>query len=354
MAIIAGIDEAGFGPTLGPLVVSGVLFRVADADVDACLWTMLKQSITPRVASVSTSRVGKTPASAGAGNNGSAPRAGRSGSARRPGRLRKLAIADSKKLFAGRKSLGPLERAALVMLRAGGWAPESLSGLLSTVSPGAFDRAAVYPWYAGQDFPLPLADDTGDVPTRATPVRGNMKRCGVALAGVTCEVVLEGEYNQTLRQTRNKSQTVVDIVLRIIDRVFRSAGDEPVRVVVDRLGGREHYLPHLMRAFDGHEYGIVEECEARSIYELRAGPVRRRVEFHINGEDVAMPTALASVYSKYVRELFMHAFNRYWTGQVPDVHPTAGYYSDAQRFLRQIDPAVRQLGINRAILVRDR
>ncbi|MCH8916798.1 MAG: hypothetical protein IIC52_01970 [Proteobacteria bacterium] len=41
MAIVAGIDEAGFGPTLGPLVVSGVAFRVPDDQVDRCLYGLL-------------------------------------------------------------------------------------------------------------------------------------------------------------------------------------------------------------------------------------------------------------------------------------------------------------------------
>ena len=38
MTILAGIDEAGFGPLLGPLVVSSCVFSVAETSVEADLW----------------------------------------------------------------------------------------------------------------------------------------------------------------------------------------------------------------------------------------------------------------------------------------------------------------------------
>jgi len=45
MAILAGIDEAGFGPLLGPLVVSSSVFRT-DADMSSAdLWQVLRKSV---------------------------------------------------------------------------------------------------------------------------------------------------------------------------------------------------------------------------------------------------------------------------------------------------------------------
>ncbi len=71
-------------------------------------------------------------------------------------------------------------------------------------------------------------------------------------------------------------------------------------------------------------------------------------------EDHSLPVALASMHAKYVRELFMMLFSRYWRAKAPEVKPTAGYGSDANRFLEEVSPAVDELGIPREMLVRQR
>ena len=64
--------------------------------------------------------------------------------------------------------------------------------------------------------------------------------------------------------------------------------------------------------------------------------------------------ALASMVSKYLRELLMGCFNGYWLGEVPSLRPTAGYYQDGLRFLKEIEPHLRRLGVRREWLVRQR
>ena len=49
MAVVAGIDEAGFGPKLGPLVVSAVTLRVPDERKDDCIWKILRSSCSRKV-----------------------------------------------------------------------------------------------------------------------------------------------------------------------------------------------------------------------------------------------------------------------------------------------------------------
>jgi hypothetical protein len=67
-----------------------------------------------------------------------------------------------------------------------------------------------------------------------------------------------------------------------------------------------------------------------------------------------MPAALASMTSKYLRELAMRAFNDFWCGHVPDLAPTAGYPLDARRFRAAIQETQVALGIADRIVWRNR
>jgi hypothetical protein len=93
MAILAGIDEAGFGPLLGPLVVSSAAFSVEPALLAADLWETLVKSV-----SRSRKHLGG-----------------------------RLLIADSKKAFNREEGLGHLERTSLIALDCMGRRPAELT-----------------------------------------------------------------------------------------------------------------------------------------------------------------------------------------------------------------------------------
>ena len=50
---------------------------------------------------------------------------------------------------------------------------------------------------------------------------------------------------------------------------------------------------------------------------------------------------------KYLREVCMRQFNRFWAKHVPGLKPTAGYPTDAKRFYDAIRPAMARLGMSR-------
>ncbi len=319
MAIIAGIDEAGFGPLLGPLVVSAAAFRVPDRQLNGCLWELLSDSCSRDVEK----------------------------------NTRRLPIADSKKLHRSREDLSLLERSVLVMLAAGGAMPKTWRELLDVLSPGATDALEAYPWYATADLTIP-ADDAADVPTRANALRRAMVEKSVELLGLYSEPLCEGNYNGLVQRTRNKSAALLGIVLRLVDRVFAGGNDDRVRVCVDRLGGRMHYRDSLILAFPAFDLQIVEESDDRSAYRLSQGSRYCFVEFVVSGEQKHFAVALASMISKYVRELYMRVFNEFWCRQHEGLAPTAGYYTDAQRWLKDAEPTIRRLAIKRDVLVRSR
>lgn len=323
MVVIAGIDEAGYGPVLGPMVVSASAFSVPDESVEVSMWRLLTGAVARK----------------------------------RSRRSSAVVIADSKKLYSGLRGAGGLaglERGVLSMLAARGAALESLGQLLEVVCPPARKHMSLYPWYAGGDVPLPVGLSAGEVRLSGNSLLRRMTAVGVAPLGMHSEVVLEGEYNRLVGATRNKSAVLLDVTCRLLQKLWLEAPDGRLRIYVDRQGGRMRYLPALQRLFEGCRFKIIDETDSASGYRVTDGDRRAELYFLTGGEKHQLPVALASMLSKYVRELFMVMFNRFWAKHVPDIAPTAGYYTDGNRFYREIVPAVRRLGLDENQLYRTR
>jgi hypothetical protein len=319
-AILVGIDEAGYGPILGPLVVSGTAFQVpADPD-PPCLWQRLGRSVTQRVS-------------------------------RRDSRL---AIADSKKLYNRKTGLAALERAALTVLRTNNHTPASFRDLLQVLCPHLLAQLEQYPWYRAFDTDVPVSIDPAGVAIQANALARDCREHDIEPLWFRSEVLLEGHFNRLVGNTRNKAVVLLGLVLRIVNRLMDERPGVPLRICVDRQGGRLHYTAQLLTAFRGFDLQVLEESPARSAYALRSREQEVRLEFVAEGESHYLPIALASIFSKYLRELFMQGLNRYWQQRVEHLRPTAGYYRDGQRFLDDITGAVEETGVDRALLVRSR
>ena len=321
MTLIAGIDEAGFGPVLGPLVVTATAFTVGAQLADESMWSLLAPDVVRRP--------GK----------------------RRPG----LAIADSKKLYARKSKAGlrHLERGVLAMLAARGHTPAGLDELVALLAPAAKREAGEYPWYAALDLPLPLRASATDVALTGNAVAAKMAARGMDIVAVRSEILFAGRFNRIVQATRNKATALLDVTFRLLMWLWRRE-EKDLRIHVDRQGGRIHYLRALRRVFPDCQTRVLEEDAARSSYRLTCGEKCAVICFHVAGERAHLPVALASMTSKYFRELFMTMLNRFWAGHVPDLAPTAGYYVDGRRFFAQIETAAAELNLDRSLLYRTR
>jgi ribonuclease HII len=318
--ILIGIDEAGYGPILGPLVVSAAAFEVPVAVADACLWEALKESVSPT----------------------------------RSARKSRIPILDSKKLFSRSDGLAKLERSVLAVMTAWRGMPPTLRGLVGLLCPELLAKLPEYPWYRDADPKLPRAADAGGVRLAASLLRRDLDGHSIRCAGFWSEVLPERHYNRLVDSTQNKAVVLSGLTLRLMQRVADAYPDQELRFAVDKQGAREVYGPLLLRAFEDRRLKVLDETPEHSAYELSGGRAAWRVSFSQSGESRHLLVALASLMSKYLREALMECFNAFWSSHVPELKPTAGYYEDGLRFLKDIQPHLRRLGIEKEWLVRQR
>jgi ribonuclease HII len=93
---------------------------------------------------------------------------------------------------------------------------------------------------------------------------------------------------------------------------------------------------------------------ARSVYTVHGLGREVRLAFQPRADAEHFCVALASMVSKYIRELLMIEFNKFWIDKVDGLKATAGYPGDAARFFEAILPVINQLGIAREAIWRCR
>ncbi len=300
--ILAGVDEAGLGPILGPLVIGGVALE-GPAGTDP--WRLLKKLVC-------RDRASKT----------------------------KIRVADSKKVHQGAHKLEQLERTALSFFGAfAGDVPATLHDLLRRVGADT-ERLARCPWYGALDVPLPCDGDRKSAELLAHRLAKELTRTQVRLLRLSLRVVDVEEFNALIVQTDNKSDAHFAAYADVLGELFAAveAGGAPsgAHVVADRCGGRWHYGKVLSQRWPQARIEVVAEREARSDYVVDMGGRAIKLTFAEKADDRAFPTALASCLAKYVREVMLRSMNEWFHQRRPDLEPTAGYYTDGHRFLDDV------------------
>lgn len=115
-----------------------------------------------------------------------------------------------------------------------------------------------------------------------------------------------------------------------------------------------HYQRDLARMSPDATIQTLDERPGKSSYRLRRSDRDVKITFAERAEDRAFPTALASCFAKYLRELMIECLNRWFQGRVPDLKPTAGYYVDGHRFLKEVAHQIDALALPRHRLIRVR
>ena len=297
--ILAGIDEAGYGPRLGPLVVAASAFRSACSAARHDAWPQCRFLCGPGP----------------------------------------LVVGDSKSLYpAG--GMAALESVVLGFAASRSSRPVDLAEFLEMFAAEGAGSARSLPWYSWRNPALPRS-------VAPCVVEISARQASEALRGASLEylwtrvcVVDEARYNQLLLRIGNKAMLLFGRNALLMRRLWDELGADGVYLTVDRHGGRKFYAGLLDIVFPDAGIAVLRETDDESAYRLEGRDGRCMfVRFVVRAEGVDSSVALSSMWAKYVRELFMGLFNDYWLSRAGSVKPTAGYWVDGERFVADLRAA---------------
>ena len=330
MRLVLGVDEAGYGPNLGPLVVA-----VSAWAVDSRLEVLDGlEPFAPEFQAASW-----TPRSAF------------------------VPFGDSKKIYQSGKGLAGLNFALRFFESIFEGKPSEKRPWfeLSRLAQEDLSRVELHPWYRCKNPAKGLGranqvDWNSEASCRFA--REKLLKLGVRLIGFRLRVLDEAYFNECVDRLGNKSDVLGHISLELAWKVLGECMDfhsfKGIEIYCDRQGGRKKYAELLSQTYErSHRESqvpfcsVVGESPKTSLYSMRHAGIATSIRFQVHGDSL-FPPAAASMVAKWARESLMERFNGYWREVVgPGLKPTAGYAVDAARFARDIEPWITKLAIEK-------
>jgi ribonuclease HII len=367
MGILIGMDEAGYGPNFGPLVVAATAWHCADMGETASAGGRKTPKSKSAARASTCAVVDANPQSAIRNPKSDSidlyrllrPIVSKSASDRR------IAIADSKALYTPGLGLRQLERGLHAVLLSMRQSLTSWSAIADYCNADPNGHHKKHCWPDGHDSQLPIDAAVEEVARLEARFTRACESAQVRPLFIRARLVFPTEFNNLIEHYGTKgaalSHITVGLLREVIDKVNNDDSPKspapspqpPVHVVCDKHGGRNFYTALLQHHFSEHWIEAVYESHAESRYEWGPPESRAKVSFRMQGERF-LPTALASMTAKYLRELAMRAFNDFWCAHVPDLRRTAGYPKDSHRFRKAIAAVQKDLKIDDHTLWRNR
>ncbi|QGJ72430.1 Hypothetical protein PBC10988_41510 [Planctomycetales bacterium 10988] len=319
MGYVLGMDEAGLGPNLGPFLLGISVWKVPGSPADFDWETALAKTVTT------------VPNWKGAPD-------------------RPLAITDSKKLYQTSRGVGLLERALWASFAQRDTWPTSWEECWKTLSPSSLPSPA-FPWYAHYQERLPQILTLTEIQQVGKLWNDGLGNASLLLKKLEAQACFVSEWNEEIDRYKNKSIVLTQRSLQFLRGILEaevlpsaSQSAEEIEILCDKHGARNHYAAVLWEFFPDSPIQTLQESHACSTYRFLLEGCPVRISFR-KSADSLLPVAYASIAAKYMRECAMKAINTFWQEKVPGLKATAGYPVDARRFLQEIEPIQRTLGI---------
>lgn len=310
---LIGTDEAGYGPNLGPLVITATTWEIPHHLEPESLWHPLQDVLTNQPARNDL----------------------------------RLFVADSKAVYSSSRNIADLELPVLAFFSTLQVLPQTIDELASRICADFNTGYSAEPWNSRPGCRLPVEASTTDLKSWPSRLETAMAASSIHLKKVASRVIFPAEFNLLTEASGSKGAVLSDATLQLV----RDSIDTqlPNLVVCDKHGGRNRYDALIASQFDDQFVFRLEE--SREVSRYRMG--QTEFCFRTRAEEL-LPVALSSMISKYLREVLMRQFNQFWQTRIPGLQPTQGYPVDARRFRAEIAGEAAVLGIPDHLLWRNR
>jgi len=317
--LLIGVDEAGYGPSMGPLTICATAWRVPMGLDASEMTSMLEPELLAKPIKQNSVHV---------------------------------PIGDSKKIHRDEYAVeGLILGSRFLSFAIDGKVPTEWDAKIASFAKEDWSRLASIPWYVKRPSAHAMILDT-KFPDQANYFQAAFQKTQsleMQLVGIRMRVIDEIDFNRQVDRTGNKSTLLSEASLALVKQVIRELSEkgEDVEVYCDKHGGRNRYQAVLTYSFDEEWFEIEIESRACSRYQAKWDEHAIRIQFKVDGDSI-FPSAAASIVAKWTREELMDRLNGFWESKVAGgIKATAGYYVDATRFAKQIDAAVKKLGLVR-------
>jgi len=269
---IIGIDENGYGPLLGPLIITGIKIELEGED--PLIETEVAQFKTP------------------------------------------FTLKDSKYIFnRSGHSYKRGEQIVFELLDIMDIKARTFQELLDLISINEINIQE----YNLKDFKIPTFQDK----LTKTEFSNYWKKAGFFFKDVKINVIMPDRFNREIEQFNNKSIVDFKGFMEVANQLIY---EDEYYVLCGKIGGTEHYS-RFFKALNLN-FKIIKERRVYSEYLLNG---RHHVYFLLNGDEMYLPIMLASIIGKYIRELFMLALSRK-LGFNTEIPYASGYRHDQKTY----------------------